>query len=106
MILEDGIVVALGGMPTTSGSPHSESVVVACAPFETRATSLTGKVVAPLEIVSVFVTPGIELVAAIFHFNTENVLPADTTAATVVPLAFGSSARTDDIVTSDLRFAY
>ena len=93
-------------MPTTIGSPQPESVVVAFAPFEIRATSMTGNVVAPLETVSVFVTPGIELVAAIFHFSTENVLPSETTVDSVVPLAFGNSARTDDIVRSDLRSAY
>jgi hypothetical protein len=68
--LEEGIVAAIGGMPTTSRSPHPESVVVAFAPFETSATSLTGRVIAPLETVSVFVNAGVELVAAIVHFST------------------------------------
>ena len=106
VIFDEGMVAALGGMATTSRSPHPESVVVAFAPFEIRATSMTGKVVAPLETVSVFVTPGVELVAAIVHFSTEKVLPLEASVVSLVPLAFGNSARTDDIVRSDLRSAY
>jgi hypothetical protein len=70
VILEEVIVAAEGGTRTTSCSPHLESVVVAFAPFEISAVSLTGKVIAPLETMSVFVTPGTEVVAGILHFRT------------------------------------
>lgn len=106
VILEEAIVAVAGGTSTTTGSPHPESVVVAFAPFEMSATSFIGNVLAPLETVSAFITPGIELVAAIVHFSTENVVPWETTVVSRVPLIFGSSALTDNIVRSNLKAAY
>jgi hypothetical protein len=106
VIVEEAIVAAMGGAATTNCSPHLEIVVVAFAPFEMSAISLTGRVTAPLETISVFATSGVELVAEMLHFRTYDAVPPETTEVSLVPLAFGSRALTEDIVRSDLRFAY
>ena len=100
------MVTAVGGMPTTTCSPHLESDVVTFVPPETIAVSVTGSVIDPVEMMRVFVTLGDEVVAGIVHFRTWYVDVPLTTVDNLVPLAFGSRAVTEDIVTSDLRLAY
>jgi hypothetical protein len=68
--LEEGIVSVSGGMPMTTCSPHCESVVVTLVPPETIPVSVTGRVIAPVEMVRLFVTLGSDVVAGIVHFST------------------------------------
>jgi hypothetical protein len=70
VILEEGIVTETGGIPTTTSSPHFESVIVTFVPPETIVVSVTGKLVAPVKRVRVSEAAGDDDVAGIVHFST------------------------------------
>ena len=106
MLLDEGMVTAADGMPTTTCSPHLESLVVAFVTPETIAVSVTGSVIAPVEMVRVFITLGNDVVAGIIHFSRWYVVFPVTTVDSFVAFAFGNRAATEDIVRSNLRLAY
>jgi hypothetical protein len=102
---EEAIVELAGGASTTTASPHFEKVVVTLVPLESLEVSRAGRD-PPWEMVKEFDRVGEELVAAVFHLRTYELVPPVRAVETFVPLALGRTAVTEETVTLETRSEY